>query len=36
MPGCPVFAAEACIIQLLGTPLVRGFDEPTGLPLWKE
>ena len=34
MPGCTIFAAEACIIPLEGEDLVRGFDEPTGLPLW--
>ncbi len=36
MPGCPIFACEACIIKLDGMPLERGFDEPTGLPLWKK
>ncbi|AGW15078.1 PPC domain-containing DNA-binding protein [Megalodesulfovibrio gigas] len=32
--GCPIFAAEACILQLEGDPLVRGLDEATGLYLW--
>lgn len=36
MPGCVVFACEAIIQPLEGAPLVRGFDEPTGLPLWEE
>ncbi len=35
MPGCVVFAAEATILPLEGPPLVRAFDEATGLPLWK-
>lgn len=34
MPGCTIFAAEVCIISLEGKELMRGFDEPTGLPLW--
>lgn len=36
MPGCKIFAAEVCIITLEGEELVRGFDEPTGLPLWSQ
>ncbi len=36
MPGCVIFAAEVCIITLEGEELVRGFDEPTGLPLWSQ
>jgi len=34
MPGCTIFAAEACVITLEGEELERGLDEPTGLPLW--
>ncbi|MCA1945524.1 MAG: DNA-binding protein [Desulfovibrio sp.] len=34
MAGCPIFAAEACILRLEGKPLVRGLDEATGLYLW--
>ena len=29
-----VFAGEAFIVELGGEPLVREFDEPTGLTLW--
>jgi hypothetical protein len=35
MPGCPIFACEAVILEIPGAPLEREFDEPTGLPLWK-
>lgn len=35
MPGCIVFACEVCIQELPGEDLVRGFDEPTKLPLWE-
>lgn len=35
MPGCPIFAAEACIMPVGGEPLERGFDEATGLFLWR-
>ena len=35
MPGCIIFACEACITPLEGAPLVRELDSPTGLPLWK-
>lgn len=35
MPGSSVFAAEAVILPLPGKELARGFDEPTGLPLWE-
>ena len=34
-PGTIVFACEFCIQTLEGPPLVRGFDETTGLPLWR-
>ncbi len=34
MPGAVIFAAEAAVIPIPGPNLVRGFDEPTGLPLW--
>jgi len=29
-----VFAGEVFAVELCGEPLVREFDEPTGLPLW--
>jgi predicted DNA-binding protein with PD1-like motif len=29
-----VFAGEVFAVELCGEPLVRDFDEPTGLPLW--
>jgi predicted DNA-binding protein with PD1-like motif len=29
-----VFAGEVFAVELRGEPLVRDFDEPTGLPLW--
>ena len=32
--GCTVFACEVVIIPLQGEPLVRGYDEETGLTLW--
>ncbi|MBF0513883.1 MAG: DUF296 domain-containing protein [Desulfovibrionaceae bacterium] len=35
MAGSIIFAAEACITPVAGDALVRGFDEPTGLFLWK-
>ncbi len=35
MPGCIIFACEICIIPLEGGDLVREYDEPTGLPLWR-
>ena len=35
MEGCPVFAAEAFLLTVPGPPLVRGYDEPTGLFLWQ-
>jgi predicted DNA-binding protein with PD1-like motif len=34
LPGCIVFACELVLEELEGAPLVRGFDEVTGLPLW--
>jgi len=33
--GNIIFAAEACITPVAGDALERGFDEPTGLYLWK-
>jgi len=33
--GNIIFAAEACITPVAGPALERGFDEPTGLYLWK-
>lgn len=36
MPGCVIFACEVCITPIEGPDLVREFDEPTGLPLWKQ
>lgn len=36
MPGCIVFACEVVLTPIDGDPLVRGFDEPTGLPLWEQ
>ncbi len=35
MPGTVVFAAEAVIEELNGPELQRGYDPPTGLPLWE-
>jgi predicted DNA-binding protein with PD1-like motif len=35
LPGTKVFAAELFVQELTGATLVRGFDETTGLPLWK-
>jgi len=32
--GCTIFACELALFPLQGEPLVRGFDEETGLPLW--
>ena len=32
--GCTIFACELAMFPLKGKPLVRGFDEETGLPLW--
>jgi hypothetical protein len=34
--GCAVFACELTVIVLKGKPLERGYDEATGLPLWRE
>jgi len=34
--GTPVFACEVTIEEFDGPPLVRGFDERTGLALWPE
>ncbi|WP_029894542.1 PPC domain-containing DNA-binding protein [Desulfohalovibrio reitneri] len=34
MPGCKIFACELFVQPVPGEELVRGFDEPTGLPLW--
>lgn len=33
-PGTTIFACEAIIQPFLGTPLNRGLDQQTGLPLW--
>lgn len=35
MPGCVIFAAECFIREVEGADLVREYDEPTGLKLWK-
>lgn len=35
VPGCRVFACELILQELVGEPLERGFDEVTGLPLWR-
>lgn len=34
--GTVIFAAEFYIEELLGEELHRGYDEETGLPLWKK
>jgi hypothetical protein len=34
--GTPVFACEYVIEAFDGTPLLRSYDEETGLPLWSE
>ena len=34
-PGCVIFACELILQELVGEPLERGFDEVTGLPLWR-
>ena len=34
-PGCVIFACELILQELVGEPLVREFDEVTGLPLWR-
>jgi len=35
-PGCVVFACELFLQELTGgEPLERGFDDETGLPLWR-
>lgn len=31
-----IFAAELCLVELLGQPLTRDFDPSTGLFLWDE
>ena len=36
MQGTTIFACEFWISELEGERLVRGYDEITGLPLWKE
>ena len=33
--GCTVFAGELIIEELLGKPLDRGYDDVTGLNLWR-
>ena len=35
MPGTVIFAAELCLQELEGEPLVRQHDDKTGLFLWK-
>jgi hypothetical protein len=35
MPGTFIFAAELCLQELEGEPLVRQHDDKTGLFLWK-
>jgi predicted DNA-binding protein with PD1-like motif len=35
MPGTVIFAAELCLQELEGEPLVRQHDDVTGLFLWK-
>ena len=35
-PGTRVFACEFTFDVFQGEDLVRGYDEPTGLPLWPE
>lgn len=34
-PGTVVFACEYVIQELVGDTLERGFDQKTGLPLWR-
>jgi predicted DNA-binding protein with PD1-like motif len=34
-PGTVIFACEFKMTELEGPEYVRGFDEPTGLPLWE-
>jgi hypothetical protein len=34
-PGCVIFACELVLQELVGDPLERGFDEVTGLALWR-
>jgi predicted DNA-binding protein with PD1-like motif len=34
-PGCVIFACELLLQELVGDPLVREFDEVTGLALWR-
>ncbi len=34
-PGCVIFACELVVQELVGEPLERGYDEVTGLPLWR-
>lgn len=33
--GCRVFICEFAITELSGPPLLRGYDDKTGLNLWK-
>ncbi len=35
VPGCRIFACELILQELVGEPLERGYDEVTGLPLWR-
>ncbi|KHK02863.1 PPC domain-containing DNA-binding protein [Desulfovibrio sp. TomC] len=36
LPGCILFAGEACITPIEGPCLHRGLDSATGLPLWDQ
>lgn len=36
LPGCILFAGEACITPIAGPCLHRGLDSATGLPLWDQ
>jgi uncharacterized protein len=35
VPGCRIFACELILQELVGEPLERGYEEVTGLPLWR-
>lgn len=35
VPGCRIFACELILQELVGEQLERGYDEVTGLPLWR-
>jgi predicted DNA-binding protein with PD1-like motif len=34
-PGCVIFACELIVQELIGEPLLREYDDVTGLPLWR-